>query len=39
MMNYKAEMNNANQFVNQQGASWNAINPEYVARMRLQKSL
>ena len=35
-MNYKAEMNNADQFVNQQGTTWNAINPEYVARLRLQ---
>lgn len=36
MMNYKAEINNADQFVNQQGTTWSAINPEYVARMRLQ---
>jgi isocitrate lyase len=36
MMNYKAEMNNAHQFINQQGPTWNAINPEYIARMRLQ---
>ncbi|MEL0630667.1 isocitrate lyase [Psychromonas aquatilis] len=36
MMNYKTEMNNASQFINQQGSTWNAINPEYIARMRLQ---
>ena len=36
MMNYNAEINNAHQFINQQGSTWNAINPEYIARMRLQ---
>jgi len=36
MMNYRAEMNKTEQFLNQQGSTWNAINPEYITRMRLQ---
>ncbi|MEJ6123447.1 isocitrate lyase [Vibrio sp. 2-Bac 85] len=35
-MNYRTETNNARQFTEQQGQTWNAINPEYIARMRLQ---
>ena len=35
-MNYTTEINNASDFLAQQGDTWNAIRPEYVARMRLQ---
>jgi len=33
---YNDQIDSINQFVLQQGQSWNAINPECVARMRLQ---
>ncbi len=36
MFNYRTETANINEFVSKQGQSWNAINPECVARMRLQ---
>ncbi len=36
MFNYKKEMLNANESVTKQGDTWQNINPEYVARMRLQ---
>ncbi len=36
MSDYKAETSSASETVNSQGDSWNSINPESVARMRLQ---
>jgi len=36
MQNYRTETNNASSLIEQQGQTWAAINPEYVARMRLQ---
>ncbi|NQZ10547.1 MAG: isocitrate lyase [Algicola sp.] len=36
MFNYRTETANINEFVSKQGQSWNAINPECVARMRAQ---
>jgi isocitrate lyase len=36
MFNYRTETANANNVISQQGDSWRAINPECVARMRLQ---
>ncbi len=36
MENYRTETSIANNMVQQQGQTWAAINPEYVARMRLQ---
>ncbi len=36
MENYRTETNNAANTIEQQGQTWAAINPEYVARMRLQ---
>jgi len=36
MSDYNAETSNATETVNSQGASWQSINPESVARMRLQ---
>ncbi|USD63975.1 isocitrate lyase [Vibrio sp. SCSIO 43136] len=36
MENYKTETNNLEQYIEQQGQTWSAINPEFVARMRLQ---
>ncbi|MAO41538.1 MAG: isocitrate lyase [Pseudohongiella sp.] len=35
-MNYQQEMKQSNKILDQQGASWNTISPEYVTRMRLQ---
>ncbi|RJG48198.1 isocitrate lyase [Motilimonas pumila] len=36
MNTYQTETTQANAFLAQQGTSWNAINPEHIARMRLQ---
>jgi len=36
MSNYKTEITNADGLISQQGEGWKAINPESVARMRLQ---
>ena len=36
MSHYKTELNNATSFIQQQGETWSAINPEYLTRMRLQ---
>jgi len=36
MSDYKTETRNASDLIGQQGDHWNAINPEYVSRMRLQ---
>jgi isocitrate lyase len=36
MLNYNTQTNQASEFVTTQGDSWQGINPEYVARMRLQ---
>lgn len=36
MENYRTETSNADELIQQQGQTWAAINPEYVARMRLQ---
>ena len=36
MSHYKTELSNATSVIRQQGEAWSAINPEYVARMRLQ---
>ncbi|WP_104403049.1 isocitrate lyase [Vibrio penaeicida] len=36
MENYRTETQKADELIQQQGQTWAAINPEYVARMRLQ---
>ncbi len=35
-MTYQAEIINATKIIDQNGSSWNAIDGEYVARMRMQ---
>lgn len=36
MSTYNQEMDRSNSFLASQGETWNAINPEYITRMRLQ---
>ncbi|ACJ29362.1 Isocitrate lyase and phosphorylmutase [Shewanella piezotolerans WP3] len=36
MTNYRTNIDEAATLINAEGSAWNAINPESVARMRLQ---
>ncbi|WP_199609488.1 isocitrate lyase [Flocculibacter collagenilyticus] len=36
MSNYRSELDNFANLINQQGASWSNLNPDYAARMKLQ---